>query len=363
MDLSAIFRVLLRRYRLVALGVGVGLLLSSAFFVAKKDEPGKIRLRLDVDLAKAPKICPFLSNSGSFSVDSLCHPSIEEGTVLKVFFDFSKRLKNKYPQEWKNISDLNIGLLEVQEDVVAKDVVSIGFLVDAVGEPALKSRMQGLQAEIRSLSENSLGYMNSYASQMPDVARKSNIDAYVINSSTQWTSIYDANEGSSYIDIRIILMGLMSGFVSGCFLALWFDRKCGFVFEVDKLSAILARPSVLRLPSYPWFKASVQPLIHQLSIRLSPDLEWRVLSIAKNHAAVEPLANLLKCLPGSPLLLTTLEPSKDGLDLGVLLVLEPGFNTFQALEEARLLLEQMPNVSDVYLIILGIPFPDDLMGA
>ena len=45
---------------------------------------------------------------------------------------------------------------------------------------------------------------------------------------------------------------------------------------------------------------------------------------------------------------------------GLLLVVEPGFNSARALEEARLLISQMRAVQAVGIVFIGAPLPDEL---
>ena len=48
------------------------------------------------------------------------------------------------------------------------------------------------------------------------------------------------------------------------------------------------------------------------------------------------------------------------LMLMVLLVVEPGFNSARALEEARLLISEMGSVQAVGVVLIGVPLPEDL---
>ena len=46
--------------------------------------------------------------------------------------------------------------------------------------------------------------------------------------------------------------------------------------------------------------------------------------------------------------------------LMVLLVVEPGFNSARALEEARLLISEMGSVQAVGVVFIGVPLPEEL---
>lgn len=45
---------------------------------------------------------------------------------------------------------------------------------------------------------------------------------------------------------------------------------------------------------------------------------------------------------------------------GLLLVVEPGFNSARALEEARLLISQMSTFQEVGVVFIGAPLPEEL---
>ena len=45
---------------------------------------------------------------------------------------------------------------------------------------------------------------------------------------------------------------------------------------------------------------------------------------------------------------------------GLLLVVEPGFNSARALEDARLLSSQMSNVQAVGVVFMGTPLPEEI---
>jgi len=45
---------------------------------------------------------------------------------------------------------------------------------------------------------------------------------------------------------------------------------------------------------------------------------------------------------------------------GLLLVVEPGFNSARSLEEARLLISQMSSVQAVGVVLIGTPLPEEL---
>ena len=61
-----------------------------------------------------------------------------------------------------------------------------------------------------------------------------------------------------------------------------------------------------------------------------------------------------------PLLSAVLRFDPRDQPTGLLLVVEPGFNSARALEEARLLISQMSSVQAVGVVLIGTPLPEEL---
>ena len=110
-------------------------------------------------------------------------------------------------------------------------------------------------------------------------------------------------------------------------------------------------------------------LVGQSATQLDPTLSWRVLSIARQHEAVAPLTQLLQqqggadlqCNGADPLLSAVLCLEPRDKPTGLLLVVESGFNSAMALEEARLLISQMGSVQAVGVVLIGAPLPEELI--
>ncbi|MCX5937948.1 MAG: hypothetical protein NTW02_07050 [Cyanobium sp. LacPavin_0920_WC12_MAG_62_9] len=123
------------------------------------------------------------------------------------------------------------------------------------------------------------------------------------------------------------------------------------------------------LPLLPWHSKIIEAQVSQLAVILQPNLKWLVLSVARPNPVVDVLVQALKRhLPaqdlaaGPVLLREPLQQACEGQPLGVLCVIEPGFNSELALQEARRLLDQLPFVQDVGLVLVGQPLPDELRG-
>ena len=110
-------------------------------------------------------------------------------------------------------------------------------------------------------------------------------------------------------------------------------------------------------------------LVGQLATQLDQNLSWRVLSIARQHEAVDaPHADTAAAgwnrtasvNSADPLLAAVLRMESSDRPTGLLLVVEPGFNSARALEEARLLISQMSSVQAVGVVLIGAPLPEEL---
>ena len=152
--------------------------------------------------------------------------------------------------------------------------------------------------------------------------------------------------------------------------ALIADRKSNRVFSNSKILGQLGYPLLLALPTLPWSDQVAGPLIGQLAARLDRSLEWRVLSIAHEHEAVGPLAQALthqnepelSCNAVAPLLNSIIRLGSDARPIGLLVVVESGFNSSQALEDAHLLLSQLSCVQSIGVVLAGVPLPSELAG-
>ena len=109
-------------------------------------------------------------------------------------------------------------------------------------------------------------------------------------------------------------------------------------------------------------------LIGQLANQLDQTLSWRVLSIANQHEAVAYLTQSLQQLGGAELSCTSAEPLLSAVlrldthdqSVGLLLVVEAGFNSARALDSARLMISQMSNIQAVGVVFIGAPLPEEL---
>ena len=167
---------------------------------------------------------------------------------------------------------------------------------------------------------------------------------------------------------RSLALGFLGGLVAGSGAALIADRRSNRVFSRSKLLGQLGYPLWLALPTLPWSDQVAGPLVGQLAARLDRSLDWRVLSIAREHEAVGPLAQALisqnepelSCKAVAPLLNSIIRLGSNSRPIGLLVVVESGFNSSQALEDARLLLSQLSCVQSIGVVLAGVPLPSEL---
>jgi hypothetical protein len=170
---------------------------------------------------------------------------------------------------------------------------------------------------------------------------------------------------------RPMMLGLLSGFVLGSGAGLIVDRKTDRVFSEKRILEQLNYPLWISLPALPWSTQMVSPMIGQLAARLDTSLEWRVLSIAHENEVVEALAQALisqnepglSCKSVKPLFNSIVRLGSDERPIGLLIVVESGFNSSKALEEARLLLNQLPFVQSIGVVLGGVPLPSEMVMA
>jgi len=183
--------------------------------------------------------------------------------------------------------------------------------------------------------------------------------------SAGWLTVSVGDRVQQRTGLKLIVGGL-SGVVLGAAAALLADRCAHRVFSTAQLLQLMGYPLWAKLPAGPWNNANVQAELGQLAQLLDPGLCWRVLSVAQTHPLVEPLAEALQqqrpalhLQASPPLLVQTLQAPVSGQALGVLVVLECGFNSAEALQEARRVLQQLPGLQAVALALMGqLPPPE-----
>ena len=143
---------------------------------------------------------------------------------------------------------------------------------------------------------------------------------------------------------RSLALGFLGGLVAGSGAALIADRRSNRVFSRSKLLGQLGYPLWLALPTLPWSDQVAGPLVGQLAARLDRSLDWRVLSIAREHEAVGSLAQALSrqnepelsCKAVAPLLNSIIRLGSNSRPIGLLVVVESGFNSAQGSSRSKM---------------------------
>ena len=235
--------------------------------------------------------------------------------------------------------------------------------------------VEAIPDELISAKASLENIKNVFTENEMDKIRMLSTDVQV---SKDWISIEEVsneeasnNEKNFNSSSRSLALGLLGGLVAGSGAALIADRRSNRVFSRSKLLGQLGYPLWLALPTLPWSDQVAGPLVGQLAARLDRSLDWRVLSIAREHEAVGSLAQALSrqnepelsCKAVAPLLNSIIRLGSNSRPIGLLVVVESGFNSSQALEDARLLLSQLSCVQSIGVVLAGVPLPSELTEA
>lgn len=174
-------------------------------------------------------------------------------------------------------------------------------------------------------------------------------------------------EKPSWSTSRALIFGGLAGLIAGVAAALLADRLANRVFTSSEILRRLDYPLRAKLPHLPWEAKSIQAELEILFEALDANMRWYVLSIAESHSLVRPLVTaLLLARPelhveeAAPLMSQPLRIPDDGLPLGFLIVVEPGFNSPRALNEAQRVLNQILHLEEVGLVLIGRNLPPEL---
>ena len=162
------------------------------------------------------------------------------------------------------------------------------------------------------------------------------------------------------------IYGGLIGLMAGALFGLAVDKQSGKEYSKTKLKRYLPYKVAIEMPSLPWPPAAAHNCINRLHEVLDPAKSWLVTSIGASHPSIPILQQeiaksgiKLNISTQKPLLSYPLPSHQDTVKKGILIVVEPGFNTRSALEQVQQLLNQVPETIDIRLIIIGTPIPAD----
>ena len=348
-DLLDVFAALRRRWRWVVGGGLLGIALAVGAVSLKPRPASPVRANLIVDVAQGPCYSRLrqLNTFKDLSVIGLsCTGEIE--TMHLRLDQFAK----KFP-----LIPITYNIGPLPFDAKGKRVSSTQLVLNVTAPanlaPQISAALAQIQQDITLLAANS--------------AKANGFDP---SFGPEWISIGDPTKivGNSRPFSRSLALGLLGGLVVGAGSALIADRRSNRVYSQQELLRRLGHPLRLGLPAGSWTSPGVQVLVGQLATQLDQALSWRVLSIARQHPAVVPLTQLLQqqggpslqCHSADPLLAAVLRMDPPDRPTGLLLVVESGFNSARALEEARLLISQMSAVQAAGVVFIGAPLPEEL---
>jgi len=328
-DLRELGAALKRRWRWL-LGCTISGLAIGGVVALK--QPALVELSMFIDLSKGPLSPAAASLDQSDSMGPLLvatyQPKYQQSTAILLLRSLLVSSRKATPEQLRLIevdqpTDKALKsdqLLEVTATVPSAQAPNYQALFEALGQDLLRHAAKTLlpeEAPARS------GFV-----QLPSLEKVQNPSG------------------------RALALGGLAGLVVGAGAGLLADRRANRVFSSAQLQQLLGYPVLAMLPGQPWVDPVVQAELGQLSQQLDPRLHWMVLSIANQHPCVEPLASALKLQPAAPLLSHTLKAFSVDQPGGVLLVVEPGFNSMLALQEARRTLELLPGLEQVGLVLI-----------
>lgn len=346
-DLREVFAAWQRRWRWVVGGSVLGLALAAGASSLKPRVAPKVQARLIVDVAQGPCFIKTRQLKTFQALSVMGETCVGELETMRLRLD----------QIAQPLERFDPNVVQLAFDAKGKQQSPTQLVLNVVAPAQLAPQMSAALAQVQQ--DMTLQAGNS-----------AKAEGFEPSFGSDWIRIEKPTEMvvRSRPLSRSLALGLLGGLVVGAGSALVADRRSNRVFSQAELLRRLGHPLRLGLPAVPWTSPAVPVLVGQLATQLDPTLSWRVLSIARQHEAVAPLTQLLQqqggadlqCNSADPLLAAVLRMESSDRPTGLLLVVEPGFNSARALEEARLLISQMSNVQAVGVVLIGAPLPEEL---
>ena len=344
-DLREVLAVLQRRWRLVVGGGVLGLALALGVHAHKTLSDAQVEARLIVDMAQGP--CLTRARRLASSKDASVYEGICPGELETMRLRLQQLAKPLRPFKAK----VDQFFFDDKGTIQSHTHLALAVTAPSPLASQMSAALEQVKQDMTLLTGSNAAAIGIEPSFGPD-----------------WIYIQKPTEIVRISPLRSLVLGLLGGVVLGAGSALIADRLSNRVFSKAELLRRLEQPLYLGLPSIPWNSSAVPVLVGQLATQLDPNLSWRVLSIARHHEAVAPLTQLLqqqggsalRCRSADPLLAEVLRIESSDRPTGLLLVVEPGFNSARALEEARLLISQMSNVQAVGVVLIGAPLPEEI---
>ena len=359
-ELSEVFGLFKRRFSWVAGGAFLGLALAAGVLLVKGAPVPRDRTRLTINLASSP--CNFAKYrarvfENAYALSENCNDVLDSSLVrLKRLSDLSfepinKQLKKEAKLEY-DVSRQKLG--EERRSPTSSTHIALTVLSPEAQSASVVAEVVKIQDKFKRLSFSDVGSGEEKISHGADWLL---IDGPKPVQSKRFVS-----------PLRTIFSGFLGGLFFGAVSGFIADRRSDRVFSQDELIRRLGFPLSLALPSESWDSPAVEVLVGQLATHLEPNLSWLVMSVAREHDAVVPFTQMLKQKSGSDLQCNCVEPLLSAVlrfdtsdkPIGLLLVVESGFNSARALEEAHFQIKRMSSVQKVGVVLIGAPLPAEL---
>ena len=327
-DLRELAAALKRRWRWIAGFSITGLLLGGAVAFAL---PTRVELRMVIDLYAGPRVPSQASLDKSDSMGPLLVTRYEPRYTSANVQILVKQSLDRTPGAKQQHSLFEIGQSK-QKALKSDQLLFVSATVPASEAAPYRALLEDLQSQVVATASKDLGAVaapptESFAQILPE---------QVVPPS----------------QVRPIALGGLAGCVFGAAAALLADRRSNRVFSCAQIEQQLGFPLLAVLSPLPWQGQAAQAALGQLLELLDPQLHWKVMSIAADHPCVEPIAEAIELEAAPPLLEHVLPAFPSTHPGGVLLVVEAGFNSQLALEEARRLLLLLPGLEQASLVMI-----------
>ena len=352
-DLREVFAALRRRWLWIFGGGLLGLAFAAGFNFHGRFEASLFEASLIVDTSLSP--CNFSRRSAIKGANLSLKGLGCAGEIESTRFLLNWLAREKFDK------------FETTNERFAYNVEFLPF--DGEGRDRSSTQLLlKLDLPVDLVPEVSLGLAQIQKFIVNQAAQNAEIIGEVLRFGDTWIIVNEPSEIDANTLERQLSLGLLGGLLVGVCSALISDSRSKIVYAESELLRRLGYPLRLGLPSAYLGSPVVRVLVGQLATQLDQTLSWRVLSIARQHQAVTPLTQLLQdqggadlqCNSADPLLSEVLRFDPSDQPTGLLLVVEGGFNSSRALEEARLLISQMSKVQAVGVLLIGVPLPQEL---
>ncbi len=348
-DLAEVFAALRRRWRWPVAGLLAGCLFGG---VVVSVMPQRAKLQLILNLNQGPqRRTPVIVGSSSGRDALLVPQNNQVPLVLPSETKFELELLNRVIELQPFSGQLDVE--SYKSGNVSDDNIVIASL------DVSQTQVDGARRFLQALSKR--------YQQKIDAIISSSSSSSIVLGRPGWLSLGEQPSLQPAKSGRTLTLAGLAGLVFGCAGALLADRRANRVYSLQKLLIFLGYPVWAKVPAPPWTQSAVDAQFTQLMGVLDPSLRWRVLSIGVEHPFVQPLVEALRAQSSAlmleqqpPLLRHALQAAADGKGLGILVVVERGFNSEAALLEARRVLNQIAAVQQVGVVVVGETLPAEV---